>query len=253
MKKILMILLAACLLMLVSCIQYDQVFNLDKDGSGSVSIHYAMSSMMVQQMKAMSEMAGQMAEGMGAEGQEPKKEEEMNIFEFQEDKIKKEFEDLKNEGFKLTDLKTYQEEGWEHVKLSFTFKDVSKITKVSYFKDNDMTITKNAKGNYVIRSKTSKEEKPEETAETPGDAPPMEGMDDESMKQMMMPMMKGFRVSITFNTPTPIVHTTAPEKGKTMAKWEFDLEKDMDAMDKMEDEEMVIEFKGKGVKLNELK
>jgi len=239
---------------LVSCIQYDQVITLNKDGSGKVDLHYAMSEMMTQQMKAMSQMAEEMSKNMGGEATEEPEKDEMNIFNFEEDKIKGEFDSLKQDGISLTDSKTYKKDGWEHVELTFTFKDFTKLSKVSYFKDNDMKITKNAKGNYVIFSKSKKGEEKAEAAEEGEEAPSMEGMPDEdAMKDMMLPMMKGFRVSITFNTPTPIVSTTAPEKGKTMAKWEFDLEKDQEAMSKMEEEDMVIEFEGKGVSMKEMK
>ena len=227
---------------------------MNPDGSGQVTLHYAMTEAIIQQMKAMQAMASQMGDQMGGEVKQEGSN-SMDALSFDEAKITDEFKALKKEGFKLTRMKSYTKEGWQHMDVAFTFKDISRLKQVSFFKDSDMSIVRNDRGNYVISTqKTDKE--PEETSgvETPameGEQAPAEGM--EGMEQMMMPMFQGFAVSITFETPTEIVETNAPEKEGKKAVWSFSMDKDPKAMEKMENPDLYIEFKGKGVKLNELK
>lgn len=257
MKRILITAVIVFCLMIVGCIKYDQEITLNKDGSGTVALHYAMSQAMVQQMEAMASMASQMGEE--AKGGKGETKMSMDNLSFEEEKVKGEFSRLKDHGITLQSSRSYDKEGWRHMEVKFHFKDVSKLKHVSYFKDNDMTIEKNNRGNYEVRTHSKgngdkqKEEEADIDPETAEQAAEMAKGMEQGMEQMMMPMMQGFRVSFTFHTPTSIVKTNAPEQDKKRARWVFDLEKDQKAMEKMESEDMVIEFSGKGVKLNELK
>lgn len=244
------------LVLVAGCIKYDQILTLNPDGSGQVSLHYAMTEALVQQMKAMQAMASQMTDQMGGEVKQEESN-SMDALSFDETKITDEFKALKKEGFKLKSIKSYTKEGWQHMDVAFSFKDISRLKQVSFFKDSDMSIVRNDRGNYVISTKKKDDESEEasedESPTTEGDETPSQGEGMEGMEQMMMPMFQGFAVSITIETPTEIIDTNAPEKDGKKAVWSFSMEKDPKAMEKMEDPDLYIEFKGKGVKLNELK
>lgn len=248
MKKITCLVCFLLILLAVGCIKYDQVLTLNKDGSGTVTLHYAMSDAILEQMKAMEAMK----EGMSESGEVKTETKEdgpfsMEAMEFNEEKVKNEFKELKKDGFQLKNLKTYGKEGWQHVELEFTFKDVSNLKKVSFFKTSNMAVVKNDRGNYEIRS-VSKKDDAKEGEQPPGEETAEAGADD-----MMGALFGGLYMSYTFNTPTEIVDTNAPEKKNTMARWVFDFDKDPSFVKDKEGPQFVIEFKGKGVKLNELK
>ena len=231
MKKIVWVMSVFALLALCGCLKMEQEVTLNKDGSGEVDIMYAMSEQTVQQLKAMSEMAEQ----SGGEVTSTQ-----DSFEFDEAKVKKKFDALKDEGITLKKVKSETKGGWKYMYITADFKDISKLKKMDEFDDSSMTITKNADGNYVIDSGMSQGEMGE-------------GMDNPEQMKAMLPMLAGMRIVMKFNTPGKIIETTAPIKDKKSAEWVFDVDKDPDTFMKMSNSEMKIVFDGKGCTIPELK
>jgi len=121
--------------------------------------------------------------------------------------------------------------------IDFDFKDVSKLEDTPVFEN--VSIIKNADGNYVITSKMDNDN-------MGGDA------GAEQMKAML-PMLSGMRISIKINTPNAIVSTTAPIKSKDSAEWVFDVDKDPDSFLNMSKTNMEIVFGGDGCTIPEVK
>jgi len=222
---------------LCGCMKFDQEITLNKDGSGSVSMMYAMSEAVIQQMEAMAEMGKQMVQ----EGAEI--EEEDKPFEFDEAKIKEEFEGMKDKGIELTSVKSETKDGWKYTYVDFTFKDVGKLKELDEFKEDSFSIVKNPEGNYVITMKM-------------GSVGTQAEPQDEAQLQQMMPMIQGqgMEVASKFTVPTKIIETNAPLKEGKSAGFEVDVDKDPDAflaLSKMG--EVTIVFDGKGCSIPEVK
>lgn len=217
---------------LCGCVKVDQEITLNKDGSGRVSMMYAMSEQSIQQMEAMAEMMAQ----QGGEGSQS------DSLNFDQAKVEKEFEGLKDKGIKLKSVKSEVKDGWRYIYIVFNFQDISRLKDTSLFKDSEMTITKNADGNYVISSVVSGQ------GMGPGGENKME-----DIPPQMMAMFQGMRIAMKFNTPGTIIETTAPIKGKKSAAWVFDVDKDPEALSKMSGKEMRIVFEGKGCAIPEIK
>jgi hypothetical protein len=221
---------------LCGCMKVDQEITLNKDGSGRADIMYAMSEQTLQQMKAMAEMAKQMSQQEGQEGQAAPEEE--NPFEFDKAKVEEKFKALKDKGITLKSVKTEKKEGWEYMYLVFDFQDISKLKEVEFYQDSPLTITKNEAGNYEIVSQMSGEE--------------MGGGQGEEQMKAMLPMLKGMRISMKFNTPGKIIETTAPIKEAKSAEWVYDVDKDPETFMKMSSTDMKIVFDGKGCTIPEV-
>jgi len=172
---------------------------------------------------------------MGEEGAEPA--EDDNDFEFDVDKVKKGFEEMKEQGITLNSATTTKEDGWQYMNIDFDFKDVSKLEDTPVFEN--VSIIKNADGNYVITSKMDNDN-------MGGDA------GAEQMKAML-PMLSGMRISIKINTPNAIVSTTAPIKSKDSAEWVFDVDKDPNSFLNMSKTNMEVVFGGDGCTIPEVK
>lgn len=232
MKKWIWVLSLVAVIALTGCIKMEQDITLNKDGSGNVKFVYGMNEQTINQMKAMQEMS----KNMGEEGGEPADDD--NPFEFDEAKIKKEFEDLKEQGITLNSVKTTEKDGWTYMNIDFDFEDVSKLTNTDVLEN--VSITKNAEGNYVITSKMDGNDMGGEDANT------------EQMRAML-PMLAGMRIAIKINTPTSIISTTAPIKTKDSAEWVFDVDKDPDNFLNMSKTNMEVVFEGKGCTIPEVK
>jgi hypothetical protein len=70
---------------------------------------------------------------------------------------------------------------------------------------------------------------------------------------MMNTVMKGFRAVIRVKTPGKILQTNAPEKDERSATWTYDVEKDPQALKKVQQASMQIVFAGEGLKIPEFK
>jgi len=232
MKNWIWVLSLVAVIALTGCLKMEQDITLNKDGSGNVKFVYGMSEQTIKQMEAMKEMS----KSMGEEGAEPA--EDDNDFEFDVDKVKKGFEEMKEQGITLNSATTTKEDGWQYMNINFDFKDVSKLDDTPVFEN--VSIIKNADGNYVITSKMDNDNM---------------GGGDAGAEQMkaMLPMLSGMRIAIKINTPNAIVSTTAPIKSKDSAKWLFDVDKDPDSFLNMSKTNMEVVFGGDGCTIPEVK
>ncbi len=231
MKKWIWVLSLVAVIALSGCLKMEQDITLNKDGSGNVKFVYGMSEQTIKQMEAMKEMSKSMAEE-GAEAEDD------NDFEFDVDKVKEGFKEMEAQGITLNSATTTKKDGWEYMNIDFDFKDVSKLDDTPVFEN--VSIIKNADGNYVITSKMDNNDM---------------GGGDAGAEQMkaMLPMLSGMRIAIKINTPNPIVSTTATIKTKNSAEWVFDVDKDPDSFLNMSKTNMEVVFGGSGCTIPEIK
>ena len=231
MKKWIWVLSLVAVIALSGCLKMEQDITLNKDGSGNVKFVYGMSEQTIKQMEAMKEMSKSMAEE-GAEAEDD------NDFEFDVDKVKEGFKEMEAQGITLNSATTTKKDGWEYMNIDFDFKDVSKLDDTPVFEN--VSIIKNADGNYVITSKMDNNDM---------------GGGDAGAEQMkaMLPMLSGMRIAIKINTPNPIVSTTATIKTKNSAEWVFDVDKDPDSFLNMSKTNMEVVFGGAGCTIPEVK
>lgn len=220
----------AFLVALTGCIKMEQDITLNKDGSGNVKFMYAMAEQTINQMKAMSQMGAE--EGVEVESDDD--------FEFDEEKVRTKFEELKDQGITLKSVKSETRDGWKYMHIDFDFQDIAKLNETEVAGDSPIIIAKNAEGNYVVTSKMG------------GGEMEMEDADAEQMKAML-PMLAGLRIALKVTTPTKIISTTAPIKTATSAEWVFDVDADPDSVLKMSQTKMEIVFDGAGVTIPEIK
>ena len=228
MKKWIWIFSLVAIIALTGCIKMEQDITLNKDGSGNVKFVYGMSEQTITQMEAMKQMS-KSEDGAEADDDNP--------FEFNEDEVKKEFEAMKDQGITLNSVKTTKEDGWQYMNIDFDFKDVTKLEDTSVFEN--VTIIKNAEGNYVVSSKM--------------DSDDMGGDAGAEQMKAMLPMLSGMRIAIKINTPNAIISTTAPIKSKDSAEWVFDVDKDPDSFLNMSKTDMEVVFGGEGCTIPEIK
>ncbi len=175
-------------------------------------------------------------------------EQDDNAFDFDEEKIRKEFSEIEEEGITLTSVSTEVKDGWKYMNVKFTAKSLDALAETDFFEDANMSLTKDDEGNYVLLQKNSSD---------------MMGGDDNEdmtpeMKQMMMqqmlPMLKGMEVKMSVKVPGKIIDTNAKEVNGDIATWAYDVDKDPSFITEMESmDDMRIVFASEGLDLPEIK
>jgi hypothetical protein len=232
--KLVRVLLVLLVAVAAGCIKVDQTLTLNKDGSGELAVSYGMSEQTIAQMEAMKEMSKNMAEANG----EPVEDDD-SPFDFNEDDVREQFAKLKDKGITLKSVKSETRDGWKYMNLVVAFKDMNALAETDFFSDSQLSLTKDADGNYVLLQKSGDFGMGEE-----GQSPEQQ----KAMMEQMKPMFAGMRIAMTIKVPTKVLETNATEHNDNSASWIYDIDKDSDALSKMQND-MKLVFVGKGVNL----
>lgn len=243
------LLMLAGLLVLPGCMKVKMDTAIDKDGSGTMSMSFAMSESVAEAMKELEEL-GPMP-GMDQEG--PK------LSDFEKDKMEKA---CKKHGVTLKKFDKSTENGAEKIEMELAFKNLDDLAKVMDEEESGgggaMVIYKNADGNYVLKSAPPTDDSEEEVAEESeaSEETPAEEFDPtkaaKAMEIMgkMMGAMSELDIVMRITVPGDIVSTTAPKQEGRTAIWEINGENMMSAS--MDNPEVVFSGKGLSIKADPL-
>lgn len=218
---------------LCGCIKVDQTLSINDDGSGILDLKYSMRESTIKQMEG---MTSQMDSSQSEDRQEEKK-----PFDFEPAEVRKELERFEDQGIKVENVDSSTADGWKTMHVELAFDDLASLSKTDFFKDKDVSLKKNAKGNYVFSQKAK---------DSAGMSAGGEDASPEQLQQMA-PMFSGMRIVHRIKVPSEIIESNANEiKGKT-ASWVFDVDKDPTVLTKIKNLDMQVEFDGEGVDLSD--
>jgi hypothetical protein len=215
-------------------VQVDQHITLNEDGSGRLDVRYAMSLENMRQMEAMARQAG------GAEGEG----DSAAPFDFNEEQIRKEFADYGAHGVTLESVTSEEKDGWKHIRIGVLFKDLAGLAKTELVADRALSLVKDQRGNYAFRQAAGERLLPGATGG---------GSEQQNASELLAGLLKGFRARVRMTVPRPIVESNAEKVDGRTALWEFDLEKDPRAIERLQKADMRVVFEGAGLELPELK
>ncbi|MBK5970080.1 hypothetical protein Thiosp_03265 [Thiorhodovibrio litoralis] len=226
-------------LVLGGCVKVEQTLTLEKDGSGTLDVRYGMSEQTIAQMEAMQ----QMTESMGQEAAEDSGSEPP--FDFDEAEVREQFETEAPEGIELVSLSSESVDGWKYMNLKLTFDDLAALQQTDFFSDSELSLTKNADGNYVLVQSTGAGEAMPPTPPDGSDAA------QNAMMQQMAAMFAGMRIATTVVAPSEVIESNATESDGREASWVFDVDEDPTVLSKLQNMTLRMVFKGKGVDISE--
>jgi len=230
--------MAAVLAIAVSgCIKVEQKLTLEKDGSGTLHIRYGMSEQAIAQIEAMEQMSQAMGEqdGLGMDDDTP-----FN-FDFDERQVQEDFAAQNLDGLDLRSVKSETLDGWRYMDLEISFKSLSALSKTDYFEDNELRLTKDAEGQYVLTQYSGDEDI----------VPDGDPAEQQQMMQQMAAMFAGMRLANHIIVPTDIIETNATELDGNQASWVFDVEDDPMVLTKLENLRMRVVFSSEGISIPE--
>lgn len=223
--------LLASLLALAACIRVEQNLVLAPDGSGTLEIRYGMSLEDIEQMEAAA------SEAMAAEGEAP--ESVASPFSMDEEEIRREFEAYEKDGVQLDFVRTETVDGWRYAHVRVLFESLAGLGKTEFMSEKGLTLTKVGDGRYELRQIPAA---PDAGLDTTGE-----------MKDLMSEMMKGFRAVLRIEVPGDVVESNSDEAEGRRVAWIFDLDKDPDALVRVQTIEPRVVFAGEGLSMPEFR
>lgn len=220
--------IAAVCFVFCGCVKVDQTLTLNPDGSGTIHLSYARSE---ESSSTMQDVARAMMEEAGPEMETP--------LDFTDEELRQDFKEYEPYGVFLDSLKSEQRDGWKYRHMVIRFRDLKGLSQTGFLSDRNISLVRNAQGNYVFT----------QTANANGGIPEEFSGGDPQSEYMLAELMQGFRAVIRVRTPGRILETNAPEKTDNSATWTFDLEKDPQALQKVQKTAPRIVFEGKGLKI----
>ena len=216
---------------LTGCVKVEQTLTLNADGSGVIDLTYGMSEDTVSGLHEMAKSVLEETNGSGAASAP---------FDFSDEDIRQDFKEYEPDGVTLESVRTEAREGWTFRHLVIRFRDLAGLARTGFLADRNFSLSRDAQGNCVLVQSTAGNGNVSEQVSALGGP---------EMESAMNSLMKGFRAVIRVKTPGKILETNAPEKSDCSATWTFDLEKDPEALEKVQQTSMRIVFEGKGVRI----
>jgi hypothetical protein len=229
--------LAILAVAVTGCIKVDQTMTLEKDGSGTLVIRYGMSEQALAQIEAME----QMSEAMGEEGNEMDDDTPFD-FDFDEKQVREDFEAQNIDGVELLSAASESMDGWRYMQLELAFDNLAALSKTDFFEDNELSLTKDAEGNYVLNQRSGDDEI----------VPDGDPAEQQQMMKQMAAMFAGMRLANQIIVPTEIVETNATDLDGNKAAWIYEVDKDPSVLTKLENLNMRVVFSSDGLSIPEL-
>ncbi|MBK1617839.1 hypothetical protein CKO42_05085 [Lamprobacter modestohalophilus] len=218
------------------CIKVDQTLTLNKDGSGTLNMRYGMSEQAIAQVEAMEKMGEAMQES-GGEALDMDAERPFDL-DFDEAKVREEFEAEGLEGVELASVKSESVDGWRFMEMKLTFDNLTALKQTDYFDGSELSLSKDAEGNYVLTQRSTDN----------GDDGDDEEMDPQMLKQMAA-MFAGMRIANRVIVPTEIIETNATDIDGRSASWVYDIEKDPTILSQIQNFNMRVVFSSEGTSI----
>ena len=194
--------------LLAGCVHYEQDVILRADGSGEVIVGYFLPD------STRRIMGGYL---------EPKDPNASLDRIFDADAVRREFESYESLGVRLKDIQIADEETGRHVRMELAFDSLDGLTKTPLFSESRVSLRRRDGGPYVfLQTGSIPTRRPAHAVD------PFEFM--------------GLRVELQYTVPGRIHRTNADRHDENTAAWIFDLDRDPNALRRLERPHLRIEF-----------
>lgn len=223
----------------VGCVRVDQTLTLNEDGSGSLHVAYSVSEQAVAQFRAMQKLTRQMALAAGRPSALSPTDERAYLFlDPGEQALSRELAKYKEYGVVVDDLEVDTRNARRNVRMQLRFRSLERLAQAEVFKDYGFSLYRGPKRHFVF----------DRPAKDGGARSSMDFSAPE-MVRLLTPLLSGFRVVTKVRTPGAILRTNAHSHSQHVATWNFDFDKDPNALIALQRQRMLILFDGDGLEL----
>ena len=216
------------------CLKLDETLTIREDGSANLDLVYAVSEQAVTQLKALLKVRDKMAVLSGDEPASRSDRSDLFLIPV-EDKIRREIGKYEKQGVHIERLKVQARDNWRHVDLKLSCASLANLAKTDLFSQYGFSLSKGADGNYTfVRDRES------------GNDASSENLPDAETLKLLTPVIEGFKATFRINTPGKILKTNAHTKTARNATWEFNFDRNPNAITALQDQQFSVVFEGKG-------
>lgn len=229
--------LAAALLCAAAagCLKLEPTLTINTDGGGILHLRYELSSTAARQISLSGELAKQLDVAAGRTALATPAPSPLPIAEEQ---IRAALAPFEERGVHLNSLRVEKHREWHAVSLDIRFTNLADLMQLPFFTTCNRSLTRTKAGSYQFTF--------EAPVTYPGGA--ASAARDKNRFKELQPLLAGLKVAFTLNTPSDILDTDAHRKTRRTAAWEFDLDRNPDALDGLNGKKFSVVFTSVGAK-----
>lgn len=235
-------LLPLALLLVSGCLRSSSTLTLKKDGSGTIDVDYSIAEQTIAQLKTMIKVQGGLAEAMDAEPPIPESEYTRVFLDPSEEALRAEMKRYERYGVSVELLQVARRNARRSVRMKLRFRNLAEVAMTDVFADCGFSVTRKPDGNYLLYREGTRTA-PEDSID----------FSDPRTVRLLSPLLSGFNVVVTVNTPGRILESNATSKGPYTAGWEYDFDRDAKALQALQSNSMIVLFDGEGISLPTVK
>lgn len=221
---------AALLALSSGCLKIDSTLDLNSDGSGKWRIIYAMPAHMIRQVQNAVNLTAalQQAGGVTNTVAEPL---DLPLL-FEEPAVRNRLAPLAAQGIRLVKVEVKPRAGWPTVEMTVQFDSLEKLLNQPFFADCAATYRREADGTGRLTL----------TAPRLGLQAKPPDLTDPKTSTAMVPFLAGLNVVSRIGVPGAIRNTNAGANDGRRATWEWDFERDGNAVERLNEARLIVIF-----------
>jgi len=231
--------LAAVAALAAGCIRSESKLTLNADGTAAFEISYSMAEQTIKQLKAVRTLRDDLNQAGDAAPQPSWQDAFIDVFvDPVEERIREEIAKYEPYGVAAEKVEVQSRNNWRHVVIRIRCSDLPAMGKTHLFGEYGFSLARKDDGTYLM---TRMQRCP------PPPAKP--DYDDPETARLLGSILAGYSIRISVQVPGRIVGGNAARTSLYSSDWDFDFNRDRDAMTKFQNHELKLQFQGKGLDL----
>lgn len=222
------------------CIKIDTSLSLNRDGSGSLRTIYGMPTFLIKQMELTRQWTRSLDFAGGKSTNAPLPALDIPMI-FDEAALSNRFRIMTADGVNLESLRTREQGGWKYVDFNLKFSRFEGLVKQSFLKECGVVFTRD--GNDTCKLSVS--------LPPVGVSPDLTAQTSPGASANLTPFMNGLRVVVRVDLPGEIRNSSSMMSDNRRATWEWDFDKDANAIERLTKDRIIVVFEGRQVRFND--
>lgn len=218
--------------LLSGCVQVSQDLSINSDGSGTLDFIYSVKEEDLLRMR-------EVAKSMAALDPELAQEDVDWLIAFDEEVIRREWNEAANDGVHLNNVVTELKDGWRSMKAEVGFQTLQQLFDCGMIDDCHVALSRGPDGQYGFQQSISMTKMSESLPA---------GMNLKTLKPIVSMLFQDFRADVRFTAPGAILRSNADSVEGQSATWSIRGDQP-NFMAKLQDFDVRLMFDGKGMQI----
>ena len=225
------------------CIRSESKLVLNADGSAEFEISYSMAEQTITQLRAVRKLRDDLRAAAGDTSPDDWQNAFLQAFtDPVEARVREELAKYEPYGVTVEKVDIQARNAWRYALIKVKCSDMAALGKTHLFKEYGFTLTRNPDDTYLMAR--------DQNCVEPGVKP---DFDDLETARTLGSVLAGFSIGISVQVPGRIIKNNASNVSLYSADWDFDFNRDRNAMTAFQNHKLRLQFQGKGLNLPALK